>query len=96
MSTLLLTYICITVIAVSIVLTVVTIGMKDTRSWRGYITVGDVTFSIGMVLLALMPVAQLIILICALVALWEALDMSDRWNKLMNYRIGRKPPAEQG
>ena len=96
MSTLLLTYICITVVAVSIVLTVVTIGMKGTHSWRGYITVGDVIFSTGMVLLALMPLAQLIILVHAALELWEALDMSKRWDKLMDYRIGRKPPAEQG
>ena len=60
------------------------------------IRVGDVLLVTGVHISALIPVVNLLTMVGVVVVLHEALDANTTFQKIMDYRIGGKPPAEHG
>ena len=67
----------------------------DKDAVRG-IRVGDVLLVTGIHISALLPVINLLTMVVVVGALYEELNVSPTFQKIMDYRIGGKRPVEQG
>ena len=72
------------------------LSICDDKDVTRGIRVGDVLLVTGIHISALIPVINLLTMVVVVGALYEALSVNTTFQKIMDYRIGGKPPAEQG
>lgn len=72
------------------------LSIRDNKVATRGIRVGDVLLVTGVHISALIPVINLLTMVCVVAVLREALDANTTLQKIMDYRIGGKPEAEQG
>lgn len=72
------------------------LSIRDGKVATQGIRVGDVLLITGIHISVLLPVVNLLTMFCVVAVLHEELSVNTTFQKIMDYRIGGKPPAEQG
>ena len=70
--------------------------IRDGKVATQGIRVGDALLITGIHISVLLPVVNLLTMVGVVAALREELSVNTTFQKIMDYRIGGKPPAEQG
>ena len=72
------------------------LSICDDKDAMQGISVGDVLLVTGVHISALIPVINLLTMVGVVAVLYEGLSANTTFQKIMDYRIGGKPPVEHG